>query len=318
MTRREASPQLDVRDLRLVTAVAAEGSLTLAGVRLNLTQPALSRHLGKLERRLGALLFSRSGPAMRPTATGERLLRHAREVLSRIAAAETDLQEFRGTPSRRLRIGVDCYTGYHWLPQVLNRYAARHPDVDVAIAFEAAGDPVARLRTGAIEVALVTDGGPRKGYSVTRLFSDEYIAVVAPDHRLAGRTSIEPSDLKTERLLMMGPVESSMVAQQWLVPARVTPKFIVDVQLVGAVAALAEALFGVGLVPSWTIAPEVRSGRLVPLRLGRNGFKRNWSAVCTRSASRERQLRELVEALAIDGPAFGVEPPGAPQPLRRT
>lgn len=311
MTPREYSPQLDVRDLRLVAAVAAEGSLTLAGVRLNLTQPALSRHLSKLERRLGATLFARTGPAMRPTTTGERLLRHAREVLDRIAAAETDLRELRGTPSRQLRIGVDCYTGYHWLPQVLNRYTARHPDVDVAIAFEAAGDPVARLRVGSIEVALVTDAGPRKGFSVTRLFSDEYIAVVAPDHRLAGRTSIEPSDIVTDRLLLMAPAESSLVVRQWIGPARVSPKFIVDVQLIGAVAALAEASFGVGLVPSWTIAPEVRSGRLIPLRLGRNGFKRNWSAVCDRSASRERWLREFVEALATDGPAFGVQPPSA-------
>jgi hypothetical protein len=45
--------RLEVRDLRLLTAVAAEGSLTGAGYRLHVTQPALSRHLGGLERRVG-------------------------------------------------------------------------------------------------------------------------------------------------------------------------------------------------------------------------------------------------------------------------
>src|SRR5262249_49717447 len=137
---------LEVRDLRMVAAVAAEGSLTQAGARLNVTQPALSRHLAMLERRVGSALFMHTGPRMQPTAAGELLLRHARDLLERVAATECELREFQHAPRRTLRIGTGCYTGYHWLPGVLSRYSARHPEVEVEIAFEAAGDPVRRLR----------------------------------------------------------------------------------------------------------------------------------------------------------------------------
>lgn len=294
--------------MRLVTAVAGEGSLTRAGLRLNVTQPALSRHLAELERRIGTTLFTRTGMRMQPTAAGEVFLRHARELLDRVAATETELREIQHAPCRALRVGTDCYTGYHWLPGVVARYGARHPHVDVEIAFEAAGDPVRRLRSGTVDIALVTDGGSYRGLAVRPLFTDEYIAVVAPGHRLSKRSFIEPADLTTERVLLMSDPASSNVMQQFIKPSGIKPKLVADVQLVGAVAALAESDFGVGMVLSWTIAPEVRSGRLIALRLGKSGFQRVWTAVTTKPLARERWLQDFVQAIAADVPSLGLQP----------
>jgi LysR family transcriptional regulator, regulator for metE and metH len=296
----------------MVFAVAAEGSLTRAGKRLNLTQPALSRHLRTLEERLGTVLFSRTGTRMQPTATGDLLIRHARDLLDRMAAIELDLHALHETPRRLLRVGTECYTGYHWLPHVINRYAARHPDVDVEIAFEAGRKPMKMLRAGSINIALLSDGAPRTGFTVTKLFTDEYVAVVAPGHPLAKRTFIEGRDLAGLHVLIMSPPESSMVVQHFIKPSGAKPRAVNDVQLVGAIAALAEAEFGVGMVPSWTIAPEVRSGRLVPLRLGRNGLKRLWTAAVSPAQGRERWIQDFVQSIATAVPAMSLQPAGAP------
>jgi LysR family transcriptional regulator, regulator for metE and metH len=304
--------RLEIRDLRMVLAVAAEGSLTRAGKRLNLTQPALSRHLRTLEERLGTALFSRTGSRMQPTAGGDLVIRHAREVLDRVAALELDLHALHETPRRVLRVGTECYTGYHWLPHVINRYTARHADVDVEIAFEAGRKPLKMLRAGTIDVALLSDAAPKTGFTVTKLFTDEYVAVVAPGHPLATRTFIEGRDLAGLRVLLMSPPESSMVVQHFLKPSGAKPRAVNDVQLVGAIAALAEAEFGVGMVPSWTIAPEVRSGRLVPLRLGRNGLKRLWTAAVTPSLGRERWVQDFVQSIATAVPAMSLQPAAAP------
>jgi LysR family transcriptional regulator for metE and metH len=295
-----------------VLAVAAEGSLTQAGKRLNLTQPALSRHLHTLEERMGAALFSRTGARMQPTAAGDLLIRQARDVLERVAAIEADLHALHETPRRLLRVGTECYTGYHWLPHVINRYTARHADIEVEIAFEAGRKPMKMLRAGAIDVALLSDGAPRSGFSVTKLFTDEYVAVVAPGHPLARRAFIEPRDLVGLRVLLMSPPESSMVMQRFVKPAGVKPRSVNDVQLVGAIAALAEAEFGVGMVPSWTIAPEVRSGRLVPLRLGRNGLKRLWTAAVSPAQAREQWIRDFVHSIATSVPALSLQPATPP------
>jgi len=301
--------QLELRDLRLVAAIAAEGSLTQAGLRLHVTQPALSRHLRLLEDRVGAPLFTRTTNRMEPTPVGERLLRHARRVLDDVAGIETELQRFNEVPRRQLRVGTECYTGYHWLPQVINRYTSRHAGLEIEIAFEANRRPMKLLRSGTIDLALLTDGPPRgDAYAVMRLFSDEYIAVVAPSHRLAARSFIEGKDLVAERVLLVSPPASSLVMQRFIKPSGVKLRQVVDVQLVGAIAALAESEFGIGMVPSWTIAPEVRSGRLVPLRLGRNGLKRTWLGAMRKADARESWLVDFVQSIATSVPAMSVQP----------
>lgn len=302
--------QLELRDLRLVAAVAAEGSLTHAGSRLHVTQPALSRHLRLLEERLGTTLFTRTTNRMEPTPAGELLLRHARKVLDDVAGIETELQSFNDAPRRQLRVGTECYTGYHWLPQVISRYTARHAGLEIEIAFEANRRPMKLLRAGTIDLALLTDGPPRgDAYAVMKLFSDEYIAVVAPSHRLATRSFIEGKELTGERVLLVSPPASSLVVQRFIKPSGVRLRLVADVQLVGAIAALAESEFGVGMVPSWTIAPEVRAGRLVPLRLGRNGLRRTWLAAMRKADARESWLVDFVHSIATGVPAMSLQPP---------
>ncbi|HEX9565573.1 MAG TPA: LysR family transcriptional regulator [Gemmatimonadaceae bacterium] len=304
---------LEIRDLRLIVAVAAEGSLTRAGSRLHVTQPALSRQLAGLERRVGLPLFVRTGSRMVPTPAGELLLRHARGVLDRIAAAESALHDLNEAPRHSIRVGTECYTGYHWLPAVLSRYATRHPNVEVEIAFEAARKPLRLLRAGRIHVAILTDSEPHESFPVWKLFSDEFVAVVSPSHEWATRGHIEPSDLEGERALILAPPEHSTVIRRFIKPAGVRLRQVVDVQLIGALAALAEEHFGVGLVPNWIIAPEIRSGRLVPIRLGRSGLRRTWTAALAKNVARERWLQDFVHSMAAGGPL--ATPTGQPASL---
>lgn len=305
MGSKASSPRLEVRDLRLVTAVASQGSLTLAGEVLHVSQPALSRHLGQLEARLGTTLFVRTGVRMVPTASGELLLRHAAGLLEQVAAAELALQSSGAQERRVLKVGTECYTGYHWLPAVSSRFGLSHPGVEIEIAFDAAGDPLPMLRQGVIDVALLTAPRQVRGIDVTKLFSDELVAAVSPRHPWAGRPFLSPKDFADVRLLLLSSPETSYVVTRFLTPAGVNPRHVADVQLVGAMASLIEADFGIGVLPSWTIATEVRSGRLVPLRLSRNGVFRSWSAAVRKSQRRDRSIQDFILALSTGVPATG-------------
>src|SRR4030095_3464767 len=84
------SMDLEVRHLRLVSAVAELGSLTRARDRLHLTQSALRPPLRDIESRLGAALFLRVGKRLVLTPAGECLLATARDVLERLDRTEQD------------------------------------------------------------------------------------------------------------------------------------------------------------------------------------------------------------------------------------
>lgn len=303
------SPLIEIRDLRLIVAVAEEGSLTRAADRLNVTQPALSRHLKTVEARLGTELFARARSRLQLTPGGRVLLGHAREVLDRMVKVEDDVRGAGASERRVLRVGTQCYTAYHWLPAVLGRYAARHPRVTVELAFETQRRPLPLLLDGAIDIALMSDGWRRRELAATRLFSDEFVAVVPPGHPWSRRPYVLPDDLRHERLLLLVPPRDSTVMTAFLGPAGVRPAEVVDVQLLGALAALVTARLGVGVVPSWTIAPELRGETLVAVRLGPRGLHRLWVAATAKARMREPCIQSFVHLVASSGPAAGLVRP---------
>ena len=295
----------------MVTAVAAEGSLTQAGAVLHVSQPALSRHLRQLETRLRAPLFVRTGTRMVPTATGELLLRHAAGVLEQLEAAEQAIQSAGRREKRVIRVGTECYTGYHWLPGVSNRFGLAHPDVEIEIAFDVAGDPLPMLRKGLIDVALLTEYRQPRGVEVSKLFTDELVAAVSPRHAWASRPYLLAKDFSAVRLLLLSAPETSFFMNTVIRPAGITPTQVADVQLVGAMAALIEAEFGVGVLPSWTISTEVRAGRIVPLRINRNGTFRTWLAAVRNAQRRDRSIQDFILALSTGVPASGFRATGS-------
>ena len=73
---------LDLRDIELLDALAADGTLTAAAERLFVSQPALSQRLTKMERKLGVPLFEREGRRLVANAAGRRMLVASRQVLA--------------------------------------------------------------------------------------------------------------------------------------------------------------------------------------------------------------------------------------------
>src|SRR6185295_11461415 len=146
--------KLEVRHLRLIRAIAEEGSVTKAGNRLFLTQSALSHQLRDLEVRLGANLFDRVNKKMLLTAAGQRILVAAKEILEHLDRVEEDVKRIASNREGVLRISTECYTCYHWLPPVLKTFNLQHPGIDIKIIVEATADPISALLDGVIDIGL--------------------------------------------------------------------------------------------------------------------------------------------------------------------
>src|SRR5215213_1979984 len=123
--------KLEIRHLKLIKAIAREGSVTKAGNRLHLTQSALSHQLRDAEQKLGARLFTRLNKRMLLTPAGERLLVSADNVLEEI------IRQIALSREGVLRLSTQCYTCYHWLPSMLKLFQQKFPRVDVQIMVEA-------------------------------------------------------------------------------------------------------------------------------------------------------------------------------------
>ena len=114
---------LEVRHLKLVTAIAEEGGVTRAAGKLNLTQSALSHQLAALEERLGTRLFLRLGRRMVLTPAGETLVASASRLLDDLRSTEEAVTRLGSARGGVLRLATECYTCYHWVPPLMREFA---------------------------------------------------------------------------------------------------------------------------------------------------------------------------------------------------
>ena len=286
---------LETRHLRLVQAIADTGSVTRAGDRLHLTQSAVSRQLAELEDRLGLALFARVRKRLAITPAGEHLLAASRRILDDLVAAERELRVRGGAATRwPLRVSTACHTCYHWLPPALRAFQKRHPDADLRIVLEATPDPLPALLRGELELAIVHGRVQRRELEAEPLFDDEVVAVVAPEHRLAGRRHLEGADLHGETLLAFGSAGPDAAWFRRAFLGRAVPRDLRAVPITEVMMELVKADAGVAIVHRWVAEPQIRSGAVTALRLTRGGLWKSWQAVYARATPQRDALRDLV------------------------
>ena len=290
---------LELRHLRLVSAIAATGSVTKAAEQLHLTQSALSHQLRDIEGRFKTAFFVRLGRRMMLTASGERVLQTAQRVLEDVDRAEEDVRRLAGGAEGVIRVCTQCNTGYHWLAPLLATFSRKHPNVVVNVMADATRRPVAALLQGEIDLAVLSDTTRERGLRVRPLFDDEMVVIVAPRHPFLRRGWVTPRELADEHLLLYTSVkEESFVLQKVLGPAGLVAKRVSFIMLTEAMIELARAGIGVGVLPRWSAERAIASKTVEAVSIGRRGVHRRWSAATLRARPEPDYLVDFIQLIA--------------------
>src|SRR6476619_889760 len=148
---------LDVRRMRVLREVAAQGSFSAAAEALSFTQSAVSQQVAALEREAGAKLVERGARGIRLTAAGQALVSHADAILARLDDAEQELAAIAGLKGGRLRVAAFQSAGATLVPRALAEFHRRYSEVDLSATSAELGESHELLRTGEIDVAIIMD-----------------------------------------------------------------------------------------------------------------------------------------------------------------
>jgi DNA-binding transcriptional LysR family regulator len=175
----------DLNELKTFRAILAEGSLSAAARRLNVTLAVVSKRLSTLESRAGARLVHRSTRSLSPTEEGARLLTDVVRALEAIDAAEARLAGRRDEPACTLRVSAPIAFGRRCVAPVLGQLTARYPRLAVALELD---DRLVDLVGGGLDVA-IRIGSPANSSAIMRkLAENRRILVAAPAYlNRAGR-----------------------------------------------------------------------------------------------------------------------------------
>src|SRR5947199_242211 len=178
------------------------GSFTRAGVRLGLSQPAISQHIRALEREVGAPLLVRLGKSAKPTPQGEMLLHYARHVLGKIEEVERLLAEAADGRTGVLRIGAGGAACQHLLPGVLREFRSRFPKVDLHVRSGYTQLTLGRVLDGDLDVGLVTLPLRAPQVRVTEVGRDELVVIVPPQQPWAARRRVPAGEVAGKPLVL--------------------------------------------------------------------------------------------------------------------
>jgi DNA-binding transcriptional LysR family regulator len=258
---------LTLDQLQVFVTVVEEGSFSAAARRLNRAQSAVTYAVQKLEELSGAELFDRT--AYRPALSdaGRALLPRARRVLEEAAAFRAQARGIAGGLEPELTLVVDAMFPMSCFVEVMRGFQTRFPTVRTRLFVETLGATTAMLLDGAADIGVVLDfASDREELARTKIMDIEMVPVCAPDHPLAGLPQPLTEEAVREHVQLVLTDRSDLTEGRDHGVLAVTTWRLADL---GAKHAMLVAGLGWGGMPRHLVQDDLRSGRLVALRIPR-------------------------------------------------
>ena len=197
---------MTLNQLRYFEAVAQYGSISRAAKVLFVAQPSVSVALRELEEELGFPLLERSGSGSRPTEKGERLLTYIQEIFSAMEQIEAMVVTKDAPMEGSFSVGVDSRFSARVLSDALLFLTQEHPGLDIRVEARyscsemfrniAAGHLLGGVAMVEVYREAVFYGRARQlKLRMERLFTDEQVFIVRPEHPLAERQEVTLAEL---------------------------------------------------------------------------------------------------------------------------
>ncbi|MBE7198015.1 MAG: LysR family transcriptional regulator [Parafilimonas terrae] len=286
---------------------ASLGSYTAAARTLGISPSAVSKSVQRLEARLGLSLFTRTTRSLTLTPEGRDLHERALRLLREAESIEQAAVAARSEPAGTLKVTAPLPIGVHLLAPALPRFRARHPKLAVDLRL---GDRFADLIAEGIDVAIRVGDLADSRLVSRRLAPHRLCAFASPDYLARRGTPAHPDELADHDCVNFR-FQSTGQTLRW--PFRIGAKVVditPDAGLVtdfsDAVAAILVAGGGIGISPTYVVAPLVARGALVPIL---RDFAVERSAITALWPESRRGNPNVKAFLAFLGEVFPSPPP---------
>jgi len=250
---KNATEEVSLQQLRALAAVAESGSFTLAAESLQLTQPAISHLVKRMEEQLGQPLIVR-GRRIQLTSAGqvmvETAVRALRLIDESVGACRSQSQLREG----RVVLAVGHLTAGALLPPMLGRFSQKHPTLATTLLDSTAEQMISRILSQEADLGFGSDIGQKHSELATEpLFTERMALFVRDDHPLAQRVVVDAKHLDALPFIHVNPDANiwRAVSRQLSSVANVYPQVVHHVSMLSTAFGLIQAGAGVALLPRY-------------------------------------------------------------------
>jgi LysR family hydrogen peroxide-inducible transcriptional activator len=257
---------MDVQQLRYFSAVARTGSFTKAAAQEQVSQPALSQQIHRLEAELGLPLFERLGRSVRLTENGQVLLPRVLAMLQELGAAKAEMESLLDGTQGELRIGCIPTIMPFYLAPRLPEFAARHPGVSLRLVEDTTARLIEKLQSGDLDLAVLALPVASPDLVCSELFREELMLALASGHAMAEAPAVNLKDLRGERMLLLK--EGHCFRDNVLTACRRANfefESVFESDQFASIFPLVAAGFGISLIPAMAAGQAGEKCKLLPL-----------------------------------------------------
>ena len=195
---------VELRHLRYFVVVAEELNLRRAAHRLEITQPALTKQIARLEEQMGVSLFARVRHRLAGlTSAGTDFLAEARLILEQVEDAIRRTQLVAHGRSGRLRIGLTDDAATLELTSILAAFHSGSPNVLVELVELSEAEVLPALEANTVDLVLASEPRDADGFAIEELWRESWSVVLPEDHPLCHKDVVLPADLAGEALALV-------------------------------------------------------------------------------------------------------------------
>jgi DNA-binding transcriptional LysR family regulator len=250
---RNAAEEVSLQQLRALAAVAESGSFTLAAETLQLTQPAISHLVKRMEEELGQPLVVR-GRRIRLTSAGQMMVETAVRALRLIDESVDACRSQSQLREGRVVLAVGHLTAGALLPPMLGRFSQKHPTLATTLLDSTAEQMISRILSQEADLGFGSDIGQKHSELATEpLFTERMALFVRDDHPLAQRVVVDARQLEALPFIHVNPDANvwRAVSRQLSSMAYVYPRVVHHVSMLSTAFGLIQAGAGVALLPRY-------------------------------------------------------------------
>ena len=292
---------MDLHRLEVFCKVYEMKSFSRGGKACMLSQPTVSEHIRYLETFLDLQLFDRLGRQVVPTRAGDILYDYARRILNLRREATRALEQYRGKMSGELELGGSTIPGQYILPSLIGKFKQTFTDIRVKLVIADTMNITNMVLEGSLELGVVGAKIKNSKLEFDRLFDDELVLAISPNHQWAARSSISLDELASAPFIMRELGSGTrMMMLQILEQAEFDPQRLNVVAEMGSTDAIRQAVkadVGVSILSRRAVADDLTFRKLLQIPMKDISFARQFYLVTHKKRSRSPLGEAFVEFL---------------------
>jgi DNA-binding transcriptional LysR family regulator len=287
---------MNLNQLKLFYLAVKRESVSRAARELNITQPAVTKGIRRIQEYYEVLLVHRMGKKLTLTEAGTTLYDISEKIFELKKLAENSLSEYQKQKLKCLCIHASESFGGYFLPSIINRFNKANPDIHVTVDILPNRQVVENTINLKNDLGFISSLVKNRKLIVREVLEDELVIIVPPGHPFAGRERLEPGDLEGEVMIMHE--EGSIfqeVIKTFISESGISLSMPITLSNNEAIKRAVEGRTGIAMMSKRVVAKEIQTEKMVGIPISDPPLVRKFYLIHHREKFLSRPLMVLID-----------------------